>query len=476
LTPGSPTGISAVSVAFSSSGGLLATANRFGNTVSVYSVNATTDALTPEGSTAAGTYPSSVAFSPGGGLLATTSAGDNTVSVYSVSATGVPTYDASTSVSGDPESVAFSPSGLLATASYVGNAVSVFSVNASTEALTPVTGSPFSTGTNSFPNSVTFSPSGGLLAIADSGTGAVSVLSMDAPTAAITSPAGGGSYPVGQSVTTSFSCADAYVPGISSCQDSNGATNGAGSLNTSAVGSHSYTVTATSQDGQTATHTITYTVLAPPTVTITSPAGGSSYTVGQSVPTSFSCADATGAPGISSCQDANGATDGTGMLDTSTAGSHSYTVTATSQDGQTGTQKITYTVQGTPTNPSPNPPVTTPAPQPPTPPAILALNKLRVSSHTVRWCQGCQFPSVRLSFKLNQAATVHLTLLNRRHGTWRQVATATSHRHAGQNQIRLAGRWHGNLVPTGAYRIIFYAQTTTQRSPKRSITLNITRP
>jgi hypothetical protein len=62
-----------------------------------------------------------------------------------------------------------------------------------------------------------------------------------------------------------------------------------------------HVVTATSNDGLTNVTVVTYTVLALPTATISSPASGGTYTVGQSVPTSFACAEGPGSPDDAQC-------------------------------------------------------------------------------------------------------------------------------------------------------------------------------
>jgi hypothetical protein len=114
------------------------------------------------------------------------------------------------------------------------------------------------------------------------------------------------------------------------------------------VGAHQYDVTATSGDGATGAATINYTVVGPPSTSVgppsasvSSPASGATYTLDADVTANYTCSDASGAPGISSCSGtvANGA-----PIDTGTAGSHTFTVTASSKDSQHTTRSVTYEV------------------------------------------------------------------------------------------------------------------------------------
>jgi 6-phosphogluconolactonase (cycloisomerase 2 family) len=347
--PGSPfaTGVFPQAVAFSPSGGLLAVANAFVGTVSMFSVGSN-GTLTSVGGSAAGTgvSPSTIAFSPDGKLLTTSDRGSADLTMFSVAADGTLTAVPSSPFDTNPfpESLAYSPGGLLAVATAFPPAeVSVYSVDG-LGALTPVAGSPFGTGNQ--PSSVAFGRGGGLLAVANADDATVSVFSVAAPSAQIGSPASGQTYAVGQPVATSFGCSDAAdAPGIASCTDSNSASGTSGALNTTATGAHTYSVTATSQDGQSTTASITYNVAATPTVQVAAPAGGASYTQGQIVDASYSCAEGGGGPGLISCSGpvATGA-----AIDTTTTGPHSFAVTATSADTQSATQTVSYTVTAAP--------------------------------------------------------------------------------------------------------------------------------
>ncbi len=106
-----------------------------------------------------------------------------------------------------------------------------------------------------------------------------------APSVTISAPASGGTYTEGQLVATSFSCLEgAGGPGLSSCDDSNGTSTGAGGaghLSTSIPGAHTYTVTALSKDGQSASASISYTVVAPPVPVIRIASGKASVVRGR---------------------------------------------------------------------------------------------------------------------------------------------------------------------------------------------------
>jgi hypothetical protein len=209
------------------------------------------------------------------------------------------------------------------------------------------------------------------------------------PTASISSPPNQQTFSVGQVVLTSVSCEEAPEgPGIRSCLDSNGSSSPQGRLDTSTVGAHTYTVTATSQDGLTGTASVRYVVVGPPSAAITSPASGQTYIQGTAVGTSFVCTEAANGPGIASCSDSGGHSAPAGSLDTAALGAHTYTVKASSRDGLATSVSINYIVVA-----------------PPPPSATLTVSSTSGRTDTLAvTCQG--YPGQECADELALSATV----------------------------------------------------------------------
>ncbi|MBV9422122.1 MAG: hypothetical protein JOZ98_04380 [Solirubrobacterales bacterium] len=169
----------------------------------------------------------------------------------------------------------------------------------------------------------------------------------------ITSPAGAtfvvdraGSF----TITTGSGCqtpslteSGTLPAGVSFTDNGNGTAILSGIPAAGAGGIYHLTITASNGVSPDATQSFTLIVEAPPTVAITTPSSGARYAPRQVVKSSFSCTEGPGGPGLVSCLDQNRRGSGA-PIDTATVGSHTFTVTAISEDGLTASKTVTYTV------------------------------------------------------------------------------------------------------------------------------------
>lgn len=163
-----------------------------------------------------------------------------------------------------------------------------------------------------------------------------------APAISITSPAANAVYSLGAPVTASYSCGDeAGGSGLASCQGSGPA---GAAVDTSTAGAHTFTVSAADNAGNKTTQTVAYSVVGPPaapSISILSPIAGHKYKAEQRVRARYTCAEGAFGPGIKSCV---GTVRSGEMINTGSLGRLKFTVTATSNDGQTSATTVTYSV------------------------------------------------------------------------------------------------------------------------------------
>jgi hypothetical protein len=191
----------------------------------------------------------------------------------------------------------------------------------------------------------------------------------DTPTVTVTSPREGAEFTTAALPVLVFSCAPVaggtLADGLAGCSASvdGGAAAAPGSNLAASVGAHSVVVTATQTNGKTSSVTRHYTVIAPPppTVSVTTPSDGATFSFGSVPVLAFSCVagrDGTlEASGGCSASIDGAAPVASGSALTGSVGSHSVVVTATQTDGQTASVTRGYTVTALP----PTAVLTTPA-------------------------------------------------------------------------------------------------------------------
>jgi YVTN family beta-propeller protein len=144
--------------------------------LSMYAINATTGALASIGTIAAGTDPVSVAVDPAGKFAYVTNSGSNDVSMYTIDATtGALTSMGTIAAGTGPVSLAVDPVGKFAYVANSGsNDVSMYSINSTTESLTLM--GMIAAGLS--PTSIAIHPSGKFAYVANSGSNDVSMYSI----------------------------------------------------------------------------------------------------------------------------------------------------------------------------------------------------------------------------------------------------------------------------------------------------------
>ena len=156
------------------------------------------------------------------------------------------------------------------------------------------------------------------------------VLDFLAPEVVTRAPGNGSEYEVGQSVEVDYECLD--EPGGSGIELCDGELQDGQPLDTSQVGTFTVHFWAVDKVGNFGQKQVTYTVVdrTPPTITVSSPAEGAVYVLGESVVASYSCEDAV------SCV--------ASAVDTSTVGAKTFTVTAKDASHNVARETRSYNV------------------------------------------------------------------------------------------------------------------------------------
>jgi hypothetical protein len=169
------------------------------------------------------------------------------------------------------------------------------------------------------------------------------VIDITKPHVVFRTPTEGATFDQGSVVTVDYFCED--DPGGLGLYDGYcaGTLPVGAQLDTSRVGDFSFEVTTVDRQLNVDQETVHYTVAdrTPPTITLASPRDGAAWSLGEQIWAQYWCDDYNGS-GVQSCKGdvASGA-----LLDTSTFGVHTFTVTAYDRAGNVAHQTISYSIR-----------------------------------------------------------------------------------------------------------------------------------
>jgi YVTN family beta-propeller protein len=172
------------SVAVDPAGKFAYVTNFASSNVSMYTIDSTTGALASIGTIASGSQPVSMVVDPAGKFAYVTNWGSNDVSMYTINVTtGALTLIGTIAAGTQPVSVAVDPASKFAYVTNLeSNDVSMYTINATTGALTSIG----TIAAGSTPTSIAIHPSGQFAYVTNSASNDVSIYSIDAATGALT--------------------------------------------------------------------------------------------------------------------------------------------------------------------------------------------------------------------------------------------------------------------------------------------------
>ena len=278
----------------------------------------------------------------------------------------------------------------------------------------------------------------------------IALFNRTTPAVTIAAPLEGARYRLGQVVNADYSCSG--TPGDPEPVTCSGTVPAGSPIDTSTAGVKSFTATATANLGNAASKTVSYVVDASaPLIQIGALPGGASYAIGERVPVTYSCTDADGDTDVASCA---GPVSSGGLLNTTTAGAHVFTVTASDRAGNTATASVSYSVR--PAAPAPLTPVDV------SKPALTAVTLTpaafraeRSGSPTGKDTGRRPRRGTRVAFRLSEAAKVTFTVIRPKKGRIRAktLGRFTVTGNAGLNRFVLRGRVGGKTIAPGRYQL-----------------------